>query len=414
MHLTDLPLVHGKPPACVVEGRFSLAAPHDLGGAWTRVEDTRIVLDLRGVLGANLRRSVLRPDISGVLYPDHDRAHGFSLQLPAAINLEELLREMCQSPVDTGHRQIQGARFHAHGALGMASGWIPILDIAARVLETGLGVSFSGDVDGVTAYGQGRLSEAEPPLADSRVEADIVIPWTYLALLGSPLAFLGITPEIRDERATQRFNFNRPGLAGLALDRSFDIAYFQGELRVRPIPRKAPICYPVFDPEHSARPCVAARITDTELELTPTTTPFVYANGFTTGEYGKGPKLNLFGMGYDAWIKALSGEMTGRLEIRGDCVGFLTEAWTGGAVAGRHAVTACSLDLALDDYELVVTLQGEIDRLLTFTGPPLPPKLGTGFSVTMHIPRLFFTLRGVDLLEWGKQEHRLLEGIGYH
>lgn len=414
MRLTDLPLVYGRPPGCVVEGCFTLESPRYAGDP-VEAEGARVVILPRTGYGAWLQLSEVTCDASGLLArgPEGNR---LAIHLPATVDLEKLLEEISRPTADPGRGRIERVSLSGVCALGYFSGQIASLEVRTQILEAGLGVSFVGDAGPLTLGAPfGVTREPEPTLADSCVRADVVIPWTYLTLLNSPLALLGITPEIRDERPEQRFDFTRPGLAGVALDRNFDLAYFQGQLKVQTIERPASgVAAHVtlrFHQAEEPRPCVAVQITQTELELTPTITPFVYANGFTQGEYGRGPKLNLFGMGYDAWIKALSGETTGHLEIRGNCVGFLTEAWVIDAVAGRHAVTACCLDLALDDYELVVTLQGEIDRLLTFTGPPLPPKLGTGFSVTMHIPRLFFTLRGVDLLEWGKQEHRLLEGV---
>jgi hypothetical protein len=414
MHLTDLQLVSAKPPGCIVEGRFALESPHYPGGEPAQAQGAAIFILPRTGYGAWLQLWDVTRDASG-LFSRSPEGSRLSIHMPHTVDLEKLLEEITRAIVDPGLGHIERVRLSGVCALGYFTGQIASLEVRTQVLEAGLGVSLAGDTGPLTLSAPfGVTPEPEPTLADSRIRADIVIPWTYLTLLRSPLALLGITPAIRDERPTQRFNFNRPGLAAVALDRSFDIAYFRGTLEITPVARPATGLAArvnlTFHQAEEPRPCVAAEITQTELELTPTITPFVYANGFTVGEYGRGPKLNLFGMGYDAWIKALSGGTTGRLETRGDCVGFLTEMWTGGAVAGRHAVTACTLDLALDAYELVVTLQGEIDRLLTFTGPPLPPKLGKGFSVKMHIPRLFFTLRGVDLLEWGQQQHKLLKG----
>lgn len=396
MRLADLRIVAEGQPGCVVEGQFRLESPHYPGGEPVPSAGAEISLSMGSRYGAWLVLHDLTQDASG-LFSRAGQGNRLSIHLPGSINLERLLMEMSRSPASPGRRRVEGVQVSAQSELGFLNGWIAELEIETQVLDAGLGVRFSGDVALLTQIGPiGTPPSADPALADSRIRADIVVPWAFFILQGSELANLGRTPAIRDERTDTLFDFGLSGLAGLAIDRSLGHPYFLGRLSVE----KAGM----------SRACIAARITDTMLELTSAPTPWVYADGSVTSNGSHGPKLTLFGMGYDAWTKALSGETTGRFEMRGDCVGFVTEAWIGEAVAGRHAVTACTLDIALGETELVLTVRGEIGGLLQYSGPPLPPKYGPGFEAKVIIPTLYLTVRGIDLLSWGVREHRLLKG----
>lgn len=400
MHLADLPVVQGNPLGCVVEGRFTLESPRYPGGEPISAEGARISFFMQGAYGgAYLILGELAQEPCG-LFSRPGQGHRLMIHLPASIHLERLLLEMSRSPVSPGCRRVEGVELSATDESVYLHGQIPELEIRTQVLENGLGLRFSGEAPSLMKMGPPLAPPTpEPSLADSRIEADIVVPWTFLTLLGSDLASLERTPQRRDERTDTRFDFDRSGLAAIAFDRNSQLAYFPGWLSV---PKAPP-----------SKACVSAYITDAMLELTPSATPWAYADGFATGDYGSGPKLTLFGLGYGAWIKMLSGGTTGRIELKGDGLGFVTEAWIAGAVAGRHAISSCSLDLKLSDSELVLNIEGEVDRLLQFSGPPLPPTLGPGFKAGFRIPALFLAARGIDLLSWGRDQHRLLEGTGY-
>lgn len=374
MHLSKVRIVTSPALGCVVDGRFTVETPREPDGR-PPLGGEQIAFCMHGPF-ASLRLHQVRrePDELFSLAPQPSL---LSLTFPTAVDLERLLQDMSWQ-TGAGARHVDDVTVYTNGQHGR----IAALAIETRLLEAGLGVSFRGDIG--------------PPPSDSRINADIVVPWEFLALQESPLANLQGRLRVREsERTTTPFDFDRPGLAGLAFDRGFGWPYFRGRFALQG--------------SAGPSPCVRAQITDNLLTLTPTPTPLLLSDGFAAGPYGARPQLALFGLGYDAWSKILSGETTGRLELKGDGIGFLTDMSSMGVVAGRHVVSACAIDLALDEIELVLTIKGEVDRMLRHAAPPLPPRLGPRFDVSVCIPRLFLAARGVDLLRWGVEQKRALD-----
>ncbi len=348
---------------------------------------------MRGAFGAWLQLHELKREASG-LFSRATQTNRLSLHLPAAIDLERLLNEMSWPSAPQGPRRVEWAQLYVDCELGHIFGRIPVLEIETDVLEVGLRLRFSGATEALVTPGRpGEPGRLEPLLADSRVDAEVIVPWEFLALQGSPLANLG-NQFRNNERSDTHFDFDRPGLAGLAIDRGSGRPFFRGRFAVEKGQRS-------FS-------CVVAQITDKMLVLNPANRPLMLSDGFA-GEMSFGPTLTLFGLGHEAWARALNGEPAGRIELRGDGVGYLTEASSMGRVADRHTIAACCLELTLDDVELVLTITGEVDRLLQHAGPPLPPKLGPRFDVSVRIPVVFLAALGIDLLRWGAEQKWALD-----
>jgi hypothetical protein len=393
MRLADLRIIEAS--GCVVEGRFGLESPHAPDGDPIPGAGGLVSLSLRGGTLMLSELEQMRPGI----WTRANSEFSLSLSLPAAVDLERLLSDMLSSPLEPGPRWVEWAGVFSHSAFGSVSGRIACLEIEARVLEAGVGVTFRGDVGPMTKTA-GLL---EPPvevqvLADSRLHADIVIPWAYLIVQQSRLAYLGNKFHAPGEYGAPLFGFDPVGLAGVAFDRSSGDPMFPGPFTLR---------------RGGSSPCVRLRDFDDVLTLDACGTPRTYPDGFVSSNLS-GPSLALFGMGPGVWPKLLGGEKSASLELKGDCVGFLTEASILGAVAGRHAISAYRIDLALGESELVLKITGEVDRLLRYDGPPLPPTLGPRFEVTARIQAEFLAVRGVDLVRWGADQKRLLRGESFH
>nr|WP_295112122.1 hypothetical protein [uncultured Caulobacter sp.] len=394
MHLSEVRVVSGRFPGCVVEGRFSLVAPHYPGSEPISLEGAQISFFMRGASGAWLKLNVLKEDAPGLFAPADWHNH-LSLHFPTTMNLEQVLSDLAWGRVAAGSRRLEGVALSGGGGLGHIMGQIPVLEVEAKPVEAGLEIGFRGEVGPLTAIG----APLEPPspvpaLADSRIEANFIVPWAFLALQELELAGLGNQFHKRDERVDTPFDFGRPGLSGVAFDRNFGWPY----------------CEARFIVQGAASPSsfVSVQIRETELVLRPVTTPLLLSDGFTVAST-RNPALTLFGCGPDAWAKILNGGATGSLTLSGDGVGRLTEASHMGHVVGHHVVSVCRMTVTLDETKLTLTIVGEVDRMLRHDGPPLPPKLGPRFEVEVLIPKAFLMARGIDLRSWADQQRFALE-----
>jgi len=397
MNLADLRIISGVTAGCVVDGRFTLESPNHPGGDPVSSEGAQIVFFMGGSYGAWLRLTDVIEYPPGV-FSRLNASDRLTLHLPAAVDFEKLLFAMAYPPDQGRPRYLEGAELTLESAFGWVSGRIPSLRLEISVSEAGLGVSLSGEVGPLNT--PGKLFEPGSPvpaLADSRIHADIVIPWTFLTVQGSVLAGLGARFRPSDKPGGAPFDFRRPGLSGVAFNQDAGTPFFEGRFVVQGA---------------IGRPYVRAQIDDKAMVLRPCGAPLLASDGFAV-QSPSDPAitftLTLPTLGYDAWSKILSGEAAGRLELKGDGIGFLTEATWMSVVAGRHTIAALSLDLALGDTELVVKLEGEVGRLLQHNGPPLPPKLGPRFETTLRVPVPFLTARDIDLLAWGQREKLVLD-----
>lgn len=393
MHLSEVGILSGLTPGCVAEGRFTLLAPHYPGGEPISPEGARIAFFMGGAFGARLQLLELTEEAPGLFSWGHGR-NRLSLHLPATVNLERLLSDLAWARFAPGPQRVEWAELSMNCEFGFVSGRIPALEVEAKPLEAGLSVSFRGETETLTAA----EAPLEPPtpllaLAGSRIEADIIVPWEFLALQESELAVLGEQFRKRGERVDIPFDFGRPGLSGVAFDRGFGWPYFQGRFAV--------------EGGRTPSPCVQILIRDRELVLRPAGKPLLLSDGFAAASTFD-PALTLFGCGPDAWARALNGNATGSLTLSGDGVGHLTEASHRGHVVGHYAISTCRATLTLGETELVLAIAGEVDRMLQHSGPPLPPRLGPPFEVEARIPKAFLAARAIDLQRWADQQRHAL------
>jgi hypothetical protein len=395
MHLDDVRIVTGVKVGCVVDGQFLLESPHYPGGDPAPSARERISFFMGGSFGAWLHLSELFEERPG-FFSRASASNRLALRLP--VDFAALLARQAGSPSESAPGYVEWAELSMESEFGWVSGRIPSLRVEVRVSEAGLGVSLSGEVGPLATSGTFlKPGSPVPVLADSRISVDIVILWAFLITQGSLLASQGNKFRTSDETSNTPFDFNRPGLSGVAFDRDGGTPFFEGRFAVQ---------------QGIGRPYVRAQIDDKSLVAEPCGHPVLWPDGFATRSPSDSAityRLWLFGLGYDALANILSGETSGHLELKGDGVGYLTEATWLGSVAGRHVISACRIDLALGETELVVKIEGEVDRILQHDGPPLPPTLGPIFWVTIRIPVAFLAARNIDLLAWGRREKQALD-----
>ncbi len=396
MRLADVRIISGAMTGCVVDGRFLLESPHYPDGDPAQSPRERISFFMGRSFGAWLHLSELFEERPG-FFSRASASNRLALRL-APIDLEALLARLAGQPGESAPGYVEWSELSMESEFGWVSGRIPSLRVEVSVSEAGLGLSLSGEVGPLVTSGTFlKPGSPVPALADSRISVDIVIPWAFLISQGSPLARHGNKFRTAGETSDTPFDFNRPGLAGVGFDRDGGTPFFEGRFAVQ---------------RGIGRPYVRAQIDDKSLVAEPCGHPVLWPDGFATrspSDPGITYRLWLFGIGYDALAKILGGETSGHLELKGDGVGYLTEATWLGSVAGRHVISACRIDLALGETELVVKIEGEVDRMLQHNGPPLPPTLGPIFWVTVRIPVAFLRARSIDLLAWGVSEKLALD-----
>src|SRR5690349_11428055 len=104
MHLSDVCIVPGITAGCVVEGRFNLETPHHSGDLF-QPAGAQLSFRIRGPYGGLCLHDLTR-DPDGLFSPASQTSQ-LSLNLPLAVDLEQLLHDMSWAPAGQGVRRVE-------------------------------------------------------------------------------------------------------------------------------------------------------------------------------------------------------------------------------------------------------------------------------------------------------------------
>jgi hypothetical protein len=291
----------------------------------------------------------LVPDLASRRYGSD--AESFALNIPGS----PLLKLDLRYPADGSHEN----------PLIVAA--VSSVEGTASPCPAGLRLTMAGQIDPT------ERRDRVPALTDARLECDVLVPWTYLAAVGSNLARLNFRSTDVEQGPWQP---DRSGPGSLAVEGGR--GYFAGHLKV---PGQRVDLYP-------DGPFLQAYITDRVTELQGACNLMRLANGFVRpSRYSSGPELTLQ-LGYDDFARVLGRSRTAVLELRGGGIGHVY-GQTGRDFGGLQAVTACRVALSRRVDGLEIELTGELGALTDGDGAPLGPM----FEASMFVPIGYLMLR---------------------
>jgi hypothetical protein len=240
----------------------------------------------------------------------------------------------------------------------------------ASSCPAGLRLTMTGPIDPTQA------TDRVPSLTDARLECDVLIPWTYLAAVGSNLSMLNFnaTAVGSVERGTWQPDRNGPGSLAVGGRR----AYFAGHLK---LPGQRLDLYP-------DGPFLQTFITDRVTELQGARDLRHMADGFVRpSRFSYGPELTLQ-LGSDDFARILGQSRKAVLDLRGEGIGHVY-GQTGRDFGGRQPITACRVTLSRKTDGLQIDLTGELGPLTDGPGAALGP----AFEASMFVPIGYLMLR---------------------
>jgi hypothetical protein len=238
----------------------------------------------------------------------------------------------------------------------------------ASPCPAGLRLTMTGPIDPTAA------TDRVPALTDARLECDVLLPWTYLAAVGSELAGLNFKSPEMVERGPWQPARSGPGALAVEGRRG----YFAGHLKV---PGQRLDLYP-------DGPFLQAFITDRVTELQGARDLRCMADGFARpSRFSSGPELMLQ-LGYDDFARILGQSRKAALKLGGGGIGHLY-GQTGRDFGGLQPITACRITLSREVDGLEIELTGELGPLTDGPGTALGP----AFEASMFVPLGYLLLR---------------------
>lgn len=236
----------------------------------------------------------------------------------------------------------------------------------------GMHLQLTGPIDPTKA------DDRLPALTDARLECDVMLPWTYLQAVGSPLAFVRSLAASYSETPWQPSGV---GAQRLALGGS--LAFFDGTLDL-------PGQRTDVDPD---KPYLLARMDADETMLHAAKDLALKNDGFVwPARSNDGPELVL-GFGTALFARMLDRQRSATLVLSGPGIGHVNGQTgriyeTGGPCTQQ--ITSCQIDLDRSDDGLRIVLSGEL--------APLEPghwasSLGPRFTASCQVPTDFMLLR---------------------
>lgn len=238
----------------------------------------------------------------------------------------------------------------------------------ASPCPAGLRLTMTGQIDPTEP------SDRVPKLTDARLECDVLLPWTYLAAVGSDLSRLNFkSPEMVELGPWQPA---RSGPGSLAVEGRR--GYFVGHLK---LPGQRLDLYP-------DGPFLQSFITDRVTELQGARDLRRMADGFVRpNRFSSGPELTLQ-LGYDDFARILGQSRKAVLDLRGEGIGHVY-GQTGRDFGGLQPITACRVILSREADGLQIDLTGELGPLTDGPGAALGPM----FEASMFVPIGYLMLR---------------------
>jgi hypothetical protein len=241
----------------------------------------------------------------------------------------------------------------------------------ASPCPAGLRLTMTGPINPTQA------TDHVPALTDARLECDVLIPWTYLAAVGSRLSSLNVNSTTIGSVELGPWQPDRTGPGSLAVSGRW--GYFAGHLT---LPRQRLDLYP-------DGPFLRAVITDRVTELQGAGDLRRMADGFVRPSHPSyGPELTLQ-LGYDDFARILGQNRKAVLELRGEGIGHVY-GQTGREWGGLQPITACRITLSRKADGLEIDLAGELAPIADeHWAKPLGPK----FKASMFVPSGYLMLR---------------------
>ena len=321
-------LAHG---GVIVEGYLRIITEGPLALALKPPSDAMLVANFTGLRSCHgmlalMPPSPVQPDgwrdwrppildvwINGVV-PDLARrrygsdAESFALTIPDT----PLLKVFQRYPADGSNQDPQ-----INAAVSSVEG-------TASPCPAGLRLRMTGLIDPT------KPSDRLPALTDARLECDVLIPWTYLAAIGSDLSRLNLNAKEALPSPQGTWQPDRGGPGSLAMSGYW--AYFDGRLT---LPGQRLDLYP-------DGPFLRAGISDRVTELRGARDLLRTADGFVCpSRISDGPELTLQ-LGRDDFARILGQSRKAVLELRGEGIGHVYGR-TGRDYGGRQPITACQV-----------------------------------------------------------------------
>jgi hypothetical protein len=241
----------------------------------------------------------------------------------------------------------------------------------ARLYPAGLRLTMTGLIDPTKA------TDRVPALIGARLECDVLIPWTYLAAVGSSLSHLNLSSTALGSQELGPWQPDRSGPGSLAVSGRW--GYFAGRLK---LPGQRLDLYP-------DGPFLRAIVTEHVTELQGARDLRRMADGFVRPSHPSyGPELTLQ-LGYDDFARILGQCRKAVLELRGEGIGHVY-GQTGRDWGGRQPITACRITLSRKADGLEIELSGELAPLADGDGAD---SLGPAFEASMFVPIGYLMLR---------------------
>jgi hypothetical protein len=237
----------------------------------------------------------------------------------------------------------------------------------ASLCPAGLRLRMIGLIDPTKA------TDHVPALTDARLECDVLLPWTYLAAVGSNLSSLNFNSFVE----LGPWQPDRSGAGSLAVGGRW--GYFAGRLTLR---GQRVDLYP-------DGPFLRAFITDRVTELQGARDLRRMADGFVSPSFNSyGPELTLQ-LGHDDFARILGQSRKAVLELRGQGIGHVYGK-TGREIGDQQQITACQITLSRKADGLEIELTG---KLAPLAYGDRARSLGPAFEASLFIPIGYLMLR---------------------
>jgi hypothetical protein len=234
----------------------------------------------------------------------------------------------------------------------------------ASPCPAGLRLTMAGQIDPTKA------TDRVPALTDARLECDVLLPWTYLAAVGSALSHLNVNSTQVGSVELGPWQPDRSGPGSLAVNGPW--GYFAGHLK---LPGQRVDLYP-------DGPFLRAVVTDRVTELQAARDLRRMADGFVRpSSTSYGPELTLQ-LGYDDFARILGQSRKAVLELRGEGIGHVY-GQTGREFGYLQPITACRITLSRKADGLEIELTGELGPL---ADGDRAKSLGPAFAASMFVP----------------------------